>query len=191
MLGSMPLQHLPASIAKLDWGDVPTWVSALVSALTLVGLVLTVIYARHIYRIESERDKHAAEERSARDEAERRSQAEKIAAWFAPAPSTALEENMFGAFVRNASDLPVFDIYPVFQPASDGEPTAGGDWFFENIAVLPPHETKFMPLELAEDEYEEVPHHLRNGMFLVEITFRDAAGVRWTRSADGLLVQTN
>ncbi|MGP4026148.1 hypothetical protein [Actinomadura sp. 3N407] len=191
MLDRMPLPRLSASSAKLDWGDVPTWVSALVAVLTLVGLVLTVIYAHRIYRLESERDERAAEERRARYEAESRSQAEKIAAWFAPASNDVPGENSFGAFVRNASDLPVFDIYPVFRPASDGEPTDGGDWFFENIAVLPPHETKFILLELTEDEYEEVPHHLRNEMFLVEITFRDAAGVRWIRSADGSLIQEN
>jgi hypothetical protein len=208
----LELATVAGNPGRIDWGDVPTWVGAITTILAFAAAVVAAKIARDLYRVESKRDqraeddraaaaedrrlaaedrRRAEEDRLARIESERRAQADKIAAWFTLAQTDEFEQGVPGAFVRNASDLPVFDIMPDFVKAYMGEPSPNAmNTFCGGINVLPPHETKFVELDVSDDnEFHDAGEHLKDSMYMVEIEFRDAAGIRWRRNADGSLTE--
>jgi hypothetical protein len=117
-------------------------------------------------------------------EKERRSQAEKVTAWFAED-----RHAIWGARIRNASDLPVLDVRTFFHYIHETQP--GGEWApvmrgatIERIRVLPPQSDRFI----------EIPGQVRNQIrevsdqiYVVSIEFTDAAGNRWERDPRGAL----
>jgi hypothetical protein len=180
--------HLPPA-----WGDIPTWLATI--AASTAGVV-----AYRVYRIEAGRDQLAADER-------RKAQAGKVAAWYGNRQDgTRLEGGavqpqqvpnlVWGAYVRNASDLPVTDVTVSFYTppsAADNSTTPEGDsaegWQIHTIhkVALPPSDN---PVHLAIDEtalraYSGDP---RNDAFhRVEIEFTDTLGTRWHRNSKGRL----
>lgn len=168
------------------WGDIPTWLATI--AATAAGIV-----AYSVYRIEAQRDRIS--------DAERRStQAAKIAAWYGSRPqhvtrrigdsvqTSTSPEPVWGAFLRNASDLPVSDVTVEFHfPSSASDPAE--TWNIHTIekGTLPPNDT---PIHLTIDEaalriYSDDPRV--DAFHRVEIEFTDTQGVRWHRDVKGRL----
>jgi hypothetical protein len=159
--------HLPP-----DWGDIPTWVAA-------VAAIGAGIIAYRVYWIS------AGDRRSA--------QAARVAAWYglwqhgSVTPNVFMEhpapEPAWGAFLRNASDLPVYDVVVTFHfPGSGGS----ADTFIK--AVLPPSDAPIhvkiegIALRLHSNARMDVYNR-------VEIEFTDTQGARWHRGVNGRLVR--
>lgn len=96
----------------------------------------------------------------------------------------------WGAWIRNASDLPVTDVRTFFHYIAERQP--GGDWDpsmrggpVEKIRVMPPQKDRFV----------EIPPQVRNminecndSVYVVSIEFTDAAGSKWERDPRGALI---
>lgn len=166
--------HLPPA-----WGDIPTWIAA-------VAAIGAGIIAYRVYWISAE-DRRSA-------------QAARVAAWYGlwqheavlkMMPNTFLKnrppEPAWGAFLRNASDLPVYDVTVKFH-----YPDSGGSAETPNVhtihkSVLPPSDA---PIHMKIDEialrlYSDDPRMDR--YHRVEIEFTDTQGARWHRDVKGRL----
>jgi arabinogalactan oligomer/maltooligosaccharide transport system substrate-binding protein len=166
---------------KIQLGDLPTWLGVILAAVG--GVVAYLLYIR-----ETRRDERAAAERRERDAEARRAQAALVSAWHETEirsvrslkhpRSKPLPTAVDGAQVRNASELPVYDVAIDFY-AIDGDKML--DVGEISKRVIPPG-TVFVdaPPEftIGTEQIEE---------FAVAISFRDAAGRRWTRYANGIL----
>lgn len=162
--------------AGLQFGDLPTWISAVASLGALVFAAIATVAAIRVYRIESARDRVAAEETRRRDEEVRRSQAVLVSGWWGGDPHSGKPRP--GAFIRNASDAPVYHVaISVLDPVT---PESGATLA---VPVIPPTaEPAFYPVaatphapKAADDEHR------------VELSFTDAAGLRWIRDQWGRL----
>lgn len=170
------------------------WVEAGATVVAVGAAIYAGVYAKKAYDTETARDRR-------RDDDRRRAQADCVAAWcdrydYAPAePPRAY--NSGGALVvtggrsrpgwnyylRNASDVPVYDVVVLFRI---GAQSLGTD----AVDVLPPGE---------EPVSRDVPEHVRTQatsaahehgeIIRCVVSFRDAAGRRWRRSTDGRLAE--
>jgi hypothetical protein len=196
-----------------DWGDVPTWVSAVTTILALAAAVVAAVIARRLYKIESERDRRteadrsaaaedrrlaaedrlrAEEDRLAQIEGERRTQADKVAAWWGHPvePDGRVRTNLWKVCVRNASDLPIYDI-TLLLLAPDEQ--ADGTWapiplgsFPAPVAAVPPSDTIYVdvPSPVAGDV-----RFVADKNNIIGVEFRDATGTRWKRDPQGVLTE--
>lgn len=111
----------------LHWGDVPTWVLAATTLLAFVAAAFAGVVAYDLLQIERARDATAARETQDKQEAERRAQASRVAAWYStwekqePFTQVMRLGRRWGAVIRNASDLPVYGLHVSF-----GVPVAAG-----------------------------------------------------------------
>lgn len=163
-----------------DWGDIPTWVSAIG---TLVALAFAAVAARSaikVYEIESRRDRVHADERKRQLEFVRRAQAAMVSAWWGTQTGSD-GVSRWGAFVRNASETPIYQtrvsVVKVFEP--DISDSFG-------ISVLPPTaDPAFYPstVWVSSAAERDVPD------FRVEMTFTDSVGIRWIRDQQGKLAE--
>ncbi len=141
----------------------------------------------------------AQDERERQDTERREAQAHQVAAWFGsdsdPEDTGKLQQE-WGAFVRNASLLPVFDVRVFFhfvQELSSGRPDARGlSWYpidrggpIEPIRVLPPGERRFVQIP---EEIRGMSDRCDAQTYVVAIHFTDAAGIRWVRDGRGELL---
>jgi hypothetical protein len=127
--------------------------------------------------------KQAAEE-------ERRSQAAKVTTWLARSD----DDGAWEARIRNASDLPIFDVRTFFHKIHKVNPTpGGGNWVPAGQEATPPDETicVFPP---QADRVVAVPENARkmfgeptDRTYVASIEFTDAAGHHWERDARGTL----
>jgi hypothetical protein len=173
------MEQITAS--DIDWGDIPTAVGAVVASAALIAAIVAAMAARSVLRVELSRDK-------ARDEADERLQAEKIAAWpsLAPANPTIVKSKLtWGIAVRNASELPVYQVWLVKNPIGGvgGEDNliyelvAPGDWVVIDTTLWARSDVpKTLPGQRIPDRD-----------FLMSIKFTDAAGRRWARDSKGIL----
>jgi hypothetical protein len=140
--------------------------------------------------------RHAAAdvERAAQREAARRAQASKVTAWFAQYDPVAarypggpsLESNLltWGGAVRNASDLPVFDVrifYFRVNDRRDGSPWTADQVYasVDIIRVIPPGQTRNEELpQRVRGQYQDCDDQL----YVVGVEFTDADGARWYRN---------
>jgi hypothetical protein len=123
-------------------------------------------------------------DRELRDERLRRSQADRVSAWFG------LEKtggDQWGAWIRNASDLPVTDVRAFFHYVQETQP---GAW--SAVTSGPPIEIRVMPPQ--HDRFTEIPVQTRSmvsecndSTYIVSIEFTDAARKRWRRDLRGAL----
>ena len=147
-----------------------------------------------------EQELRAAQDERERQDVERReAQAHQVAAWFgldSEPEDTGGPQVKWGAFVRNASLLPVFDVRVSFhfvqQLSSGGLDARGLSWYpidrggpVEPIRVLPPGERRF--IEIPE-EIKTMSDRCDAQTYVVAIHFTDAAGIRWIRDGRGELV---
>jgi len=131
------------------------------------------------------------EERRQAAEEERRSQAVKVTAWLARSDTA----DTWEARIRNASDLPIFDVRTFFHKIHKIDPIpGGGNWVpvgqigtppDETICVFPPETDRVVAVpENVQDMFGE----LTDRTYVVSIEFTDAAGNHWERNARGALV---
>jgi hypothetical protein len=125
------------------------------------------------------------EQRERAGEEERRSQAAQVTAWFDQTPG-----KTWAGHIRNASDLPIFDVRTFFHYVA--EKWHGGDWDpqmlggpVEKIRVLPPQQDRFVPI--PENVWSQMTDVSVNS-HVVSIEFTDAAGNHWERDPRGALV---
>jgi hypothetical protein len=173
--------------SKVDWGDVPTWIASAASVAGLIGLVITAILANKIYKIESKRDRETAAERTARDVEARRAQANRVAAWFGVNPDGTMAYNEFGARIRNASDLAVYEVSARFSRVADPSVSfdSGG-----SLPAVPPGDTVYLGMEASSRTFlDTLAREARPGTFGITLIFRDAAGLRWQRDTSGELTE--
>lgn len=185
---------LSAQSAALDWGDVPTWVTA---GTALVALAAAIIAARAswaVLKLERVREDRAVRAEQARQDREaREAQADRVAAWYRCFyPEDPLlrpgKSGHWGAHIRNGSALPVYDLRVDFV-GPDGTTRAHGD----PIAVVPPGDVHSHPegrQALLAHEHDEagVLTWLETGdQIRLRIKFRDAAGRHWSRDESGVL----
>jgi hypothetical protein len=169
------------------WGDIPTWLATI--AATAAGVV-----AYRVYQIEARRDLISKDERRA-------AQAAKIAAWYgsqrqnmtltigSSVQTRPMPEPVWGAFLRNASDLPAFDVIVKFHFPPSGTDDSAAAWNVHTIKkrVLPPNDA---PIHLTIDE---IALRICSGdprmdaFHRVEIEFTDTQGLRWHRDVKGRL----
>jgi arabinogalactan oligomer/maltooligosaccharide transport system substrate-binding protein len=160
--------------SAVAWGDAPSWVAAVATVLTLLFAAVAAVAAHRIYRIESERDRLEAEVRQRQDSFLRRAQAALVSAWWGQRPAGRDGDGgRYGAFLRNASETPVYQAALTVMDINDPERT---ERFA--IAVVPPaNRPEFHPARLDQGQ----------GDRRVEVTFTDSTGIRWIRDQRGLL----
>jgi hypothetical protein len=187
---------------SLSWGDVPTWVLAITTLLAFLAAAFAGLVAYNLLKVETARDlkaakegllaaadrKRAEDERAVQLEANRRAQASKVTAWF----DRWVEDyrgDVWGAAVRNASELPILDVRVSYYWVND--PRDGSPWTTEQryasvdrIRMIPPGKT----------EYHELPERVismaeecSTQVYLVGIEFTDANGIGWRRDERGAL----
>lgn len=105
----MAMQAIGNSAGAVQWGDVPTWVSAAGTVMALIFAAVAAVMAKRVYTIESRRDQQNEIDRRERDEQKRAEQASRVSAWYA-AEKAESGELTWGAVIRNASELPVYDV---------------------------------------------------------------------------------
>jgi hypothetical protein len=129
---------------------------------------------------------HASlEQRERAAEEERRAQAAKVSAWFGGDGS-----GLWGARIRNASDLPIVDVRVFFYYIA--EKTPGGAWEpilrgapTERIRVIPPQADRFF---VIPEQVTSMMDQIGDDIYAVGIRFTDAAGNSWERDPRGALV---
>jgi hypothetical protein len=204
----------------VEWGDVPTWVGACASVGSLLLTALAAVVAYRLLKVEQRRDvvldeqlKLAAEDRAqaaqerlavererlARQEHERRAQAELVCAWASRGPETVQDmpgqqvripgPGSWGAHVRNASQLLIYNVEVAFlQVEPDGTVPGPSRGYAEVQRVVPPSEgTTFFPC--PEQVLQQTATAPEDWLTAVSVRFTDAAGAWWRREPDGQLVE--
>ena len=100
----------------IDWGDFPTWLEAVATTGVLIAAGLAARAAGRLLTVARDRD---CEQR----EATERTQAERIAAWRAIVPRDPRGVGLavgWDAAVRNASELPVYQLHVQHVPIAPG-----------------------------------------------------------------------
>lgn len=163
-----------ASTYTVDWGDIPTWLSAVTTLGALVAAAVVV-------RIEMRRDRRGVER------AERAEQADKVAAWYdhsyAPNARGRVGDGPLGGdgggerggagriLLRNGSDLPVYNVFLNIYSEAPGILTPP-------LKACPPGDTHLEVPPGVVGPYERMTFRL---------LFTDAAGRSWMRWTDGKL----
>lgn len=131
---------------SLSWGDVATWILATTTLMAFLAAAFAGIVAYDLLKVENARDEatgqerllaaadrnRAEDERIAWRETERRAQANKVTAWFdqfiqhKTDNASHNSSDTWGAYVQNASDLPIFDVRVFFYWVDD--PRDGSEW---------------------------------------------------------------
>jgi glutamine synthetase len=95
-----------------------------------------------------------------------------------------------GAWIRNDSDLPILDVRTSFHFIQENQP--GGNWepvfrgsTIEQIRVMPPRRDRFIAIPA---ETRSMLKQCNDSVYVVSITFTDAAGNKWERDPRGALV---
>ncbi len=210
ILLGFPLVGLIAHTARADIGSIPDWIEAVATVAAFAAAVSAARYAASAFTLERERE-------AQRLDAERRAQASLVAAWptrFLPYVEnmrdgtwrTVAGVSGAEAAIRNASDIPVTSVHVDFYVVhtlgdARTEPDIellGG----EDLAYLPPdaepqpirwssggrrHLLAGVPSIGEPDDYypDEPPYD--PARLLLDIWFRDAAGVVWHRDRVGRL----
>lgn len=177
-----------AATVGIQWGDVPSWVSAAVTVFAFLFAVVAVVVARRTFRLESERDRINTEVRRQQDAYVRRAQSALVSAWWGITENrhaADLSTGRWGAFLRNASETPVYKANMTVVGAGNH----GGQHAME-FAVLPPTEQPVFE-SIALPRLTPVISRRSAGHpgsdYRVSLRFTDAAGIRWVRDEYGAL----
>lgn len=153
----------------VDWGDIPTWISALTTLGALVA-------AGWVVRIELRREEQAviarADERAARERSE---QADNVAAW----PDW--NRDRPAILIRNGSQLPIYNVRLEFTSG------ARSPRRIQPMPMLAPgdHHAAY-PGDIVSDDgtgnFSDTSH-----LWNVRLRFVDSAGRDWVRDEYGIL----
>lgn len=154
---------------------------ALATAIGTVVAALVAVALGAVAESRTRRDRReAAASAAQRLLAERQDQAFRVAIWSDPLDYWVTDENYdFGVWVRNSSDLPIFDVEIPFLHVDESivsEPMGLRRRFFP---ALSPHETQRITFTPAD----------WNNATDFSVYFLDARGVRWRRDLDGTLTE--
>lgn len=167
--------------ANIDWGDFPTWISAVTTfgALVAAGWVVSIEVKR-----ENRTEKLLDQQRADHARAE---QADHVAAWYIRVESSRPGMPPGSQInVRNGSRLPIYD---VAVELLEGPETHR----LPRVAILPPGDHSLpYPDAMREitaifDSNAKIRARLR--ALEIVLTFRDTAGRVWTRNQYGSLTQ--
>jgi hypothetical protein len=150
--------HLPP-----NWGDIPTWISAIATVGLLVGAIITAIYAAKAFGAQATELAVLKDQRDRDSKERRRAQAAKV---FIGVPHN--PPRMIQPYAQNASDYPIFDAQ-FWYSGEDG--IVGPD----DLGPIMPGPVVHNGRQMPEAEARE--HAI--------LTFRDAEGIRWVRMPDG------
>ncbi|MCX5070893.1 hypothetical protein OOJ91_34155 [Micromonospora lupini] len=205
----------PATLlARAELGDLATWIGAIANVATVVLALTASLVGFRVYQIESGRDQRAEEDRRERAEIERRGQAQLVSVWFdTSTPPKEIDTDARGrkiwpgivlpvdgaGHLLNASNLPVHDAELHFVVVYPDEAHIRADPWADaplrtsrgvaSIGTVPPHRgivsVPIRPYLTAEAEHSLLWHRIE-----VSVIFRDTAGRRWLRNAEGYLVET-
>ncbi len=168
----------------MDWGDVPTWISAVVATLALTAAGIAAWGAWRLYQIESTRDVAQAER-------ERTRYAERVAAWVAVRVLDSRIEGS-GVVLSNGSGAMLFDVN-ISVNDHEGRPLED-----ISLAMVPPGEF-FIEHNRSESYRWEFPNMISvlDGILrpvmkapkwcVTGVRFRDAANNHWQRRGNRLL----
>jgi hypothetical protein len=149
-------------VVAADWGDIPTWLSSVATLLALTFAAFAALATHRVYKIESERDRVAAESRRQQEAFVRRTQAALVSAWWG------WSLDGWGAFVRNASETPIYQASLTVLDIHD--PNVGER---VDLPIVPPSaEPMFQPTELGTGLVADGRHAVD---YRVEVTFTDSA----------------
>ena len=160
----------PMRILLVQWGDVSSWVSAFSTIIALVFAAIAAVVTRRAFGVEVQRDID-------QEEFLRRAQAALVSAWWG---SQDASEPQSGAFVRNASETPVYQATLSVVNARD---VNVAEWI--DLPVVPPSaDPVFFPvrLELGAPAGANAAQDYR-----VAMSFTDSTGNRWIRDQRGVL----
>jgi hypothetical protein len=182
------LADLSAWLDGVDLGDLPTWLGAGGAIGSMCVTIAALIYAkraaeatRGMLNVEADRDRK-------RDDADARAQAEQVSGWYGfneNHPRSSIADgggDYWGAFIQNASPLPIYELgIEFFYRGSDGA-VAGPRSSLKAGTLAPTSSPGFAqaPLDMLRNVEER-------DVYAVALTFRDSAGRRWRREHDGVL----
>jgi arabinogalactan oligomer / maltooligosaccharide transport system substrate-binding protein len=173
--------------AGVNWGDVPTWVSAGVTLGALIFAVAAVLVARRAFRLELERDRVNAEIRQRQDAYVRRSQSALVSAWWGSADESharSRSAGAWGAFLRNASETPIYKANMTIV----GGGNQAGPKVMEFPVVPPTRQPVFHSVTMSRAAPVAGQRGARAAPDCkVSLRFTDAAGIRWVRDEYGAL----
>lgn len=142
----------------------PAWIEALSTLAAAIGAFFAVRYARRAYEREVDRDDQRAEH-------ELREYATQVVIWAAEPPG----QIMTSLWVRNAGQLPIFDLVIRGNPEASDEGT-------RYQVLLGPNRNELFRFGKREGRW---PGRIERRTCSVEFT--DAGGERWIRFASGRL----
>lgn len=172
-----------AWLKTLDYGDVPTWFSALGGIGALIAATVAARASLAVLKVETERDNDA-------DERAQRAQADLVAVWL----DRDKGDIPWHLIIANESKVPVYALRVVIVL---GSATHGDEKRITRYlpVVRPGGKASRLP-GLVKDLKARFPEEeaknfnwIANVLDVCEVwvTFRDAAGVVWTRSSTGYL----
>lgn len=169
-------------MSSMDFGDLPTWVSAASGMVALTFASIAAISAKRLYEVESRRDRQTEADRESRLEETRSEQSRRISAWYGKSP----DSERYGVYVRNPSDLPIYQLtLQLFRIDHDFERA------FRRIqldVLAPRDEPQYLPLSDFE-EFNTVLDFRVTDRVGIRILFTDASGNKWCRDPKGKLTR--
>jgi arabinogalactan oligomer/maltooligosaccharide transport system substrate-binding protein len=167
---------LSSDASSIDWGTLPAWVSSAASTLALLFAATAAIIARKTFKIQDKQHRFNSDDRHARLASERAAQASLVSIWCGKGgPSE------WGAFVRNSSQAPVYQVHVTFVEVGVQTPFAKVD-----IPVVPPDDkAEFHPVPAPGPGEAGSSEHQNECR--ARLTFTDAVGSRWIRDEYGRL----
>jgi hypothetical protein len=153
------------------------WIEPLATVGAFMAALVAAWYAARVFAVERARDLR-------REEAERRRQAEQIAAWFASLDEGG--DDALNAVLSNPSGAPIFEVVVEAALSSD-EPLVWAAF----VAILPPDGGRPQSTWLAglASAYAERSRTATLVLWSlpIQVTFTDASGARWRRDPAGRL----
>ncbi|WP_244872184.1 hypothetical protein [Catellatospora sp. TT07R-123] len=171
--------------------EAPNWISAVATVIGSIGTVGALIATYRLLRREADRDAITAQDRQGRQAEESARQARLISGWHSTRYDVTEEVYEHGAFIRNASELPIYDVQVFWRRVMTDDQTFEAAWanvwiYHIEIPVLPPAKEPLYQ-EMWAPNYSFFNLLEREGYpkLAVEIEFRDAAGRCWRRDHGG------
>lgn len=175
-------------VARIDWGDAPTWIVGGIALLALGAAWRAGSIAAELLRVEQRREDDRAKREAS-------SQASLVSAWIDVAYERDELDNPISVesltcFVRNASPVPVHDVKVI--PLLDRRSTTrnGREWIAANLEfpTLPPTDQPLTRpirgpvVSVVDSAAEDAKIAVR-----CTIEFTDSSGTRWVRYPNGEL----
>src|SRR5947207_44910 len=101
-------------MSAVDLGSLPAWISSVSAVLALAFAATAAVIACRTFRIQSEQHQLNADDRRARAAVDRAAQASLVSIWCGGMTQVSGGAPQWGAFVRNSSQAPVYQLHITF-----------------------------------------------------------------------------